>query len=229
MKTNIIAALLLVCLFSNQLEAQSCDPWITKAYKEEYKRNPTTQECNIKNYNNGSWNSYTELVNYIKAYVKKQESGKAVVLKGDPWLFKIYREEYQRQPNAWELNIGNYNGGSWTSYASLKNYVKEFQASLKKNKIKIKTVDKDGKVYVVFEEDGSPIGINLVSPNGGNVIAAGGGNVIAAGGGNVIAAGGLNLQISTSIAGVSFGDKYRIQSAGTKAIPSSGKGTLVFR
>ena len=230
MKTNVIlSALFISLIFCTRLDAQSCDPWITKAYKELYQRNPTAAECNIKNYNNGSWNNYSELVNYIKAYSTKKNSAPSVVLKGDPWIFRIYQELYNRKPNAWELNVTNYNKGSWSSYASLRNYIKDFQTSLKKNKLNIKTADGNGNVYVVFEKDGKPIAINLVSQNGGQVIAAGDGNVIAAGGGNVVAAGGLNLQITPNMAGVTFGDKFRTQSVGTTIIPSSGNGALIIR
>ncbi len=33
-------------------------------------------------------------------------------LKGDPWIFQLYKEMYNRQPSAWELNINNYNRNS---------------------------------------------------------------------------------------------------------------------
>lgn len=48
--------------------AQSCDPWIIQAYGELFGRKPTAAECNISNYNNGSWNNYDQLKGYIKAY-----------------------------------------------------------------------------------------------------------------------------------------------------------------
>ncbi|TCJ12653.1 hypothetical protein EPD60_15420 [Flaviaesturariibacter flavus] len=50
--------------------AQNCDPWIKQAYKELFGREPNGTECNIRNYNNGSWNSYDQLKGYIKTYNK---------------------------------------------------------------------------------------------------------------------------------------------------------------
>jgi hypothetical protein len=216
----------------------TCDPWITKAYKELYNRTPTTQECNIKNYNNGSWNNYPELVGYIKNYVAKNTPVKKSVLKGDPWIFQAYKELYNRQPNAWELNVKNYNDGSWNNYAELKKYVKEFGASMEKAGLIIKTAPgKDNTHYVVFEQNGKPIAIDLVSAQGGTVVAAGGANVVSAGGanvvaagsGNVVAAGSANFRITNDMAGINFGSKYTVQSTGATIVASSGKGALVIK
>ena len=41
-------------------------------------------------------------------------------LKGDPWIFNAYKDLYNRQPNAWELNIKNYNKGSGEIILTLK-------------------------------------------------------------------------------------------------------------
>jgi hypothetical protein len=157
-------------------------------------------------------------------------SVKAQTLKGDPWIFQVYKEVYHRQPSAWELNINNYNGGSWNNYGELRKYVQEYQASISRNGLTIvtKKID-DNKVLTGFIKEGKLLAANIVSPQGGNVVAAGGGNVVAAGGGNVVAAGGLNLQITSNTAGVGFGGKYTVQSAGTTVIPSSGKGALIIK
>jgi hypothetical protein len=45
-------------------------------------------------------------------------------LTGDPMVFRAYKEIYNRQPNALEVNIKNYNGGNWYSYEELKNLYK---------------------------------------------------------------------------------------------------------
>jgi len=111
-------------LISFTAKAQNCDPWIQKAYLEIFKRNPTTQECNIKNYNNGSWNSYCELVSYVAAYKRA----------GDPWIFKAYCELYNRVPSTSESNIYNYNNGSWHSYDQLKAYISNFQKGMVKER-----------------------------------------------------------------------------------------------
>ena len=50
---------------------QCTDPWITKATKEVTGALPTgsknSGDCNINKYNNGKWNSYNELLGYVKA------------------------------------------------------------------------------------------------------------------------------------------------------------------
>src|SRR5215210_4790016 len=57
--------------------------------------------------------------------------------KGDPWIYQAYQEEYHRQPTAFELNIKNYNNGSWNNYGELKNYIKQYQAAIKSKNIVI--------------------------------------------------------------------------------------------
>lgn len=154
----------------------------------------------------------------------------AQTLKGDPWIFQVYKEVYNRQPSGWELNINNYNSGSWNNYADLKKYVMEYQASMNKSGLTIitKKID-DNRILTGFVRDGKLLAANIISPQGGNVVASGGANVVAAGGGNVVASGGLNLQITANTAGVSFGGRYTVQSAGTVVIPVSGKGALIIR
>lgn len=216
------------------LKAQNCDPWIIKAYSQLYGRRPSSEECNIKNYHNGSWNSYAELVGYIAGYNRNKPGN---FLKGDPWIFQIYTELYNRVPTAWELNINNYNGGSWNNYAELKNYIQAYQNSLRKQGMDIKTAPYNGNVLVGFFINGQQVaanvvaagGGNVIAAGGGNVIAAGGGNVIAAGGGNVIAAGGGNIVVNNNMAGVRFGGSYTVSAVGTKVIPTSGKGALIIQ
>lgn len=221
-----------------QVKAQNCDPWIINAYKQLYQRNPSAEECNIRNYNNGSWNSYNELVRYIKAYISGGKTSTAT-LKGDPWIFSAYNELYKRQPNAWELNIKNYNNGSWNSYNDLKKYIQDFQNNMRNQKLEIKTSEQtwgDKKVTGFFI-NGQQVAVDLVSIDGGNVIAVGGGNVIstgggnvvAPGGGNVVASGGGNIRIAEGMPGVNFGGSYRVQSSGAKVIRTSGQGALIIR
>ena len=120
MKHKSVFSIVLALVFATVLHAQNCDPWITKAYTQLYGRGPTGDECNIKNYHNGSWNSYCELVGYIAGYNRNRSSTTGV--KGDPWIFQAYCELYNRTPTALEVNIGNYNQGSWNNYGELKNY-----------------------------------------------------------------------------------------------------------
>lgn len=246
MKKILMLSGFLAMAFFSHVNAQNCDPWIISAYKQLYQRTPSAEECNIRNYNNGSWNSYNELVGYIKAYKSSGKSTTAT-LKGDPWIFNAYNELYKRQPNAWELNIKNYNNGSWNSYNELKKYIQDFQNNLRSRKLEVKISEQTfGKNKVAgFFLNGQQVAVDLVSIEGGNVVAAGGGNVIAAGGGNVVSAGGANvvsagganvvaagggnIRIAEGMAGVNFGGRYTVQSAGTKVIPTSGQGAIVIR
>lgn len=239
MKKNVLLlAFLTAMVCFTELNAQNCDPWIVNAYKQLYQRNPTAEECNIRNYNNGSWNSYNELVSYIKAYQNKAKTN-TTALKGDPWILSAYNELYRRQPNVWELNIKNYNNGSWNSYNELKKYIQDFQNNLRNQKLEIRTSEQTwGKHKVTgFFLNGRQVAVNLVSVDGGNVVAAGGlnvisaggGNVVSAGGGNVVAVGGGNIRVADGMPGVNFGGRYTVQSAGTQVIPTSGQGALIIR
>ncbi len=58
----------IVFLMSLSADAQNCDPWIVSIYKQLYNRQPSSEECNIKNYNNGSWSGYEQLTGYVKKY-----------------------------------------------------------------------------------------------------------------------------------------------------------------
>lgn len=116
-------------------------------------------------------------------------------LTGDPWIFQAYKDLYgaNRKPNAWELNIKNYNNGSWTSYEQLKQYVAKYQNMLMEQGIEMKSGGYNGNVLVAFFKLGKQVAVNVVAAGGGNVVAAGGANVVAAGGANVVAAGGANV------------------------------------
>lgn len=222
-KTSFLFALLLI--LASFAHAQTCDPWIVKAYKEYYQRNPTASECNIKNYNNGSWSSYEELQGYVRKYG------------GDPFIYQAYNELLGRRPNDWELTTQLYNKGSWSDYASLKRYVQEYQQSIGNNGLVTKTGPYNGNVAVGFFINGQQVAVNVVAPGGANVVAAGGANavaagganVVAAGGANVVAAGGGNIVVSNNMAAVRIGEKFTAQSAGTKVIPASGSGALIIR
>jgi hypothetical protein len=128
-------------------------------------------------------------------------------LKGDPWIFQVYSELYGRKPNAWELNIKNYNKGSWNSYDQLKGLVKDYQSYLAQQKIEIRTGGYNGNVIVGFFRNGRQYAVNVVAAGGANVVAAGGANVVAAGGANVVAAGGANLVAHASLAAVTPGER----------------------
>ncbi|MDQ3279331.1 MAG: hypothetical protein M3Q06_13460 [Bacteroidota bacterium] len=242
MKKN---AFLLLMLFISAIfqsaNAQTCDPWITQAYTELYSESATSTECNIKNYNNGSWRSYDELKGYIQGYVAKTYASftgnEGVVLTGDPFVVRIYQKLYSRYPTAWELNIRNYNNGSWSNYTQLKSYIQAYQNALTQQGLEIKTAPYNGNLATGFFINGKQVAVNVVSAGGGNVIAAGGANAVAAGSANVVAAGsanavaagGANIAINAQMAGVSFSSGRTVQSAGSQIIRTSGNGAIVIR
>jgi hypothetical protein len=163
-------------------------------------------------------------------------SASAQNLKGDPWIFQVYKELYNRQPQAWELNIKLYNQGSWNNYAELKKYVQQYQASLSQNGLTTRTILLKGNQssVVLFDQAGKSIAVNLITNDGGSVIAAGGGNVIAAGGGNVIAAGGGNVIAAgggnlRDLPGASLGSNRQLMSGDKKIIKTSGSGAIIIR
>lgn len=73
-KKTFFAAVTLMAAFCftavQTAHAQCRDPWINNAYRELAGRAPTGRgevgECNIKLYNNGSWNNYDELKRYVQ-------------------------------------------------------------------------------------------------------------------------------------------------------------------
>ena len=152
-------------------------------------------------------------------------------LTGDPWIFELYNSMYFRQPNALELNIHNYNNGSWGSKSELKHYIIDFQNSLKSQNIVIAigSTRNNGQLVVGLVINGQLAAASIVAAGGGNIVAAGGGNIVAAGGGNIVAAGGGNFNVSTSTAGLSFGTNMGVLDVGTRRIATSGKGAFLIR
>ena len=242
MKRKFTTLLTLAAAFIvHTASAQNCDPWIVQAYNELYGEAATPAECNIRNYNNGSWNSYKELQGYIQSYVARTNASfvgsEGVTLSGDPFIIRIYQKLYSRYPNAWELNIRNYNNGSWNNYGHLKSLIQAYQNSLSQQHVEIKTAAYNGNLVTGFFIDGKQVAVNVVSAGGGNVVsagganavAAGGANVVSAGGANVVSAGGANIMINRNMAGVSFGGGRSIQSTSGRSIRTSGSGSLIIR
>lgn len=80
-KTAIFfGALAMVTLFAaqNALAGQCRDPWVTQAIQQVKGRAPVDNyesgECNIRNFNNGSWGSYPELLGYVQKYFNSRPS-----------------------------------------------------------------------------------------------------------------------------------------------------------
>lgn len=183
------------------------DPWIAQAYYQLYRRMPmanssTTEECDITHYNKGHWNTYGDLVRYIRAL-----AGTGGVYTGNAGY---------GAPN------GNIDLGVRSQDFVATVSARQFAGLPQRDSNGFKEVYLNGNWYVIAAGGGNTIaagggntiaqgggnlasstGARLVSTNGGNVIAAGGGNVvgqggasvIAAGGGNVIAAGGGNVTL----------------------------------
>jgi hypothetical protein len=148
-------------------------------------------------------------------------------LKGDPWIFQVYKELYSRQPNAWELNIQNYNGGSWNNYGELKTYVQQYQSSMRNQGLSVSAINlANGTAVAFFNQNNKLIAADLISQDGGSLVASGGGNIALNSGSNLTKAG---ITLKPDLAGVRFGSKYTTLSAGTKVIPTSGKGALIIR
>jgi len=236
---HFLSLTLFIFCIGTMAKAQSCDPWITKAYQQLYKRSPITAECNIQNYNNGSWNNYDELVGYIKTFQAPAE------VKGDPWIFQVYNELYYRKPNAWEVNIKNYNNGSWNNYNDLKKYIQDFQASIQKQGLQIKTAQaKGGKALVGFFINGQQTAADVVSMDKGKILATGssildknnpsligmdGASLIGMDGGTLVGPDGGTISVGSNTAGVTFGNSFTLQTEGTKVITTSGKGALIIK
>ncbi|HEY8659513.1 MAG TPA: hypothetical protein VIL78_10775, partial [Hanamia sp.] len=135
---------------------------------------------------------------------------------------------YSRQPNAWELNIQNYNGGSWNNYGELKTYVLQYQSSMSNQGLSISTsLLPGGNIAVFFVQGGKSIAVDLIAQDGGTLIAAGAGNIALNSGANFLSK--VGITVKSDLAGVYFGSKYAVQSTGTKVIPVSGKGALIIR
>ena len=156
----------------------------------------------------------------------------AQTIKGDPWIFNAYQDLYNRKPNAWEVNIKNYNKGSWGNYGDLKKYVAAYQAGLSAKGVTINTYFIPGTEtsLVCFNRNGKQVAINIVSNDGGKVLQAGGLSISSLPVANQVA----NLLASTikqfsPLLGAFFGGKYTVQAAGTTVIPTSGDGALIFQ
>lgn len=213
----------------------NCDPWIVDIYKKELGREPNATECNIKNYNNGSWGSYDELKSYIKRYkgISAGQNNNTSTkytpseVSGDPWIKEIYQELYGRTPNAWEYNIQNYAEGKWKNREELKRAIQQYQSNIKKAGMFIDLYDLgNGRFVVDLKINGKSSAVSLIDGKGGNVVAAGGANVVSAGGANVVAAGGANA-VAAGGANVVAPGGANVVAAGGGNVIAPGGGNIV--
>ena len=155
-------------------------------------------------------------------------------LQGDPWIFQVYKEVYNRTPNALELNIKNYNGGSWNNYQELKKYVQDFQSSFRQAGMTVSTAYVKNVAVVGIKQHGQQIAVAALSLNGGQIIASDGASIVAGGAGNIVAGGagnligqdGAGIAVNSSMGGIGFGGSYTIASTNTNVV-KSGKGALI--
>ena len=169
MKTQKILFLVLF-FFSLHSNAQNCDPWISSIYQKLYGQSPMSEQCNIRNYNNGSWGSQPELVEYIVKFMNARSGNH---LKGDPWIFRSIWELEARKPLPVELETRLYNAGSWGSYQELLGHVRAYRAKMKSENLgmtfgtlKSSNPQTNGKPAVAVWDAGKPneaIGIMLVT------------------------------------------------------------------
>ena len=159
---------------------------------------------------------------------------------GDPWIKKVYNDNYHREPNVFEYNIQNYNGGHWANYNELLKYITEYQKNIAASGISFKVSSKtfaNNTLVVGIFQNGVLVAADLVASGGGNIVASGGGNIVASGGGNLVASGGGNLvasgggnfSISSTTKGASFGGAYTLASTGTKVVKTSGAGAMIIK
>lgn len=156
-------------------------------------------------------------------------------LTGDPMIFKAYREIYNRSPNALEINIKNYNAGTWNSYEELKNFIKDFQNSLLRASLTISSVYLKEVVVIGIRENGQQIAVAALSMNGGKILANNGsaivsgvaGNIISGNGGNLTGQDGSGIIVNTKMGGIGYASGDISPSANTRLI-ISGKGSLVI-
>ncbi len=74
-KTTALMGLTILTVLAVAAAAQAgtCrDPWVDQAIREVTGREPNgnyeSGDCNVRNFNNASWNSYVELKRYVRGY-----------------------------------------------------------------------------------------------------------------------------------------------------------------
>jgi hypothetical protein len=158
---------------------QECrDPWIAQAMYQNYRRmpfanSPVTEECDITHYNGGHWNTYGDLVGYVRRAAPASPPPYAPLGQA-LWDSRAFRQV--------------------VSPAT-------FNSLPQRNANGVKEVQIGTDWYVIAAGGGNLVstnGGNVIASGGGNFIGHDAGNstgVIAAGAGNVIAAGGGNITL----------------------------------
>ena len=150
------------------------------------------------------------------------------VFKGDPFIVKAYKELYKRSPNIWELNIFNYNNGSWSSYEYARKYVQDFQTSMQRQNVKFAFGPAKSKSQVVVGliVNNQLIAADVIGTAGGYIVTSGGSNVIKQGG-TKVTLDGKSFKITPETAGFSFGAADAPK--GTQRFLTTGPGAILVK
>lgn len=142
-----------IALISLQSFAQATgDPWIKKVYNVTWGREPTAMEYNIKNYGDGHWNSYNELMNFIYEYQKNINSSSI--------SFK-----YSQKLNGNQVLVGVFQNGT------------QVAADLISNDGGSIVAQGGGNILAKSSTLIAPNGGTIVSPNGGTIVSPNGGTI----------------------------------------------------
>lgn len=147
-------------------------------------------------------------------------------LTGDPWIFQAYKELYGRSPTAFELNINNYNLGSWNSYPELKKYIQEFQGN--GYNIKVTTLTND-RSAAVFYEGNDPVAIALISNKGGGLISENSTALISVDHARLIGSDHATLNGLPLVSFTDVNSKSLLGVSKKSARKASGRGKIVFK
>lgn len=160
------------------------------------------------------------LITFLSIHVSAQK------LIGDPWIFQAYKEMYGRSPNAFELNINNYNLGSWNNYGELKKYIQEFQS----NGYNIKTTAlPNDQSAVVYWEDNQPVAWALISNKGGGLIGDATSTLISVDHARLM---GVDPAVLKDLPVISYADvnsKSLMAVKKSSAKKASGRGRIIFK
>ena len=194
----ITAQLFFAILLTSAVKAQTrIDPWITMAYKELYNRKPSSTEVNIKNYNNGSWNSYDELKGYIRDYVNNKTNNTTT---------------YATSPTA---VIGRIKGGKIDGRSVFAIVDGAFVKT-------INLIGNDGSTLIGLD------GSTLIGNDGGTLVGNDGASLIGNDGGTLIS-NNTSYSLISNIPSLRTMGKYSLQSVSSAKKVKWGKYTIYIK
>ena len=200
-------------------QAGTCrDPWINNAYRDtglgQPSGNDNRGECNVKLYGNGSWSSYDDLKDKVRAYRSKTWSNGQC---RDSFIAQAYAQAVGRAPNgkaeSGECDMYLYGNGQWSGLDDLKTKVQQYQASRGGAVVPTPTsslrLDLSGNVV---NSAGVTIALSsaiagLVGNDGGSLIGDGGGTLVSDNGLGLARLGASNVRPSYGLQATSKGKK----------------------